>query len=50
MTHQEKIITMIRESLVEKHGEEFLVLTEKEQTLIICDEIEKYFERLRNGA
>lgn len=50
MTPQEKIITTIRESLVEKYGEEFLALTEKEQNFIICDEIEKCFERFRNGA
>ena len=48
MTAEEKIINLIRESLIEKHGEDFLELTEKEQTLIICDEIEKHFKRFRN--
>lgn len=49
MTPEEKIINLIREALIEKHGEDFLDLTEKEQTLIISDEIEKCFERFRNG-
>ena len=50
MTPEEKIINLIREALIEKHGEEFLELSEKEQTLIICDELQKQFERFRNGA
>lgn len=49
MTPEEKIINLIRESLIEKHGDEFLALTEREQTLLICDEIEKHFKRFRNG-
>ena len=49
MTAEEKIINLIRESLIEKHGEEFLELTEREQTLLICDELQKHFERFRNG-
>ena len=50
MTPEEKIINLIREALIEKHGEEFLELSEKEQTLIICDELQKHFERFKNGA
>lgn len=49
MTAEERIIQDIRDILVEKHGEEFLELTEKEQTLLICDELRKCFERFRNG-
>ena len=49
MTAEEKIIKLIREELIEKHGEEFLELTEREQNLLICDEIQKYFKRFRNG-
>ena len=49
MTAEEKIINLIRESLIEKYGDEFLELTEKEQTFIIADELEKYFERFKNG-
>ena len=37
MTPEEKILNLIREDLIEKHGEEFLELTEREQTLLICD-------------
>jgi len=49
MTPQEKIIDTIRDTLIVKYGDEFLALTEKEQTLIICDEIEKCFKRFKNG-
>ena len=49
MTAEEKIINLIRESLIEKHGEEFLELSERDQTLIICDELQKHFERFKNG-
>ena len=49
MTPEEKIINLIREDLIVKHGEDFLELTEKEQTLLICDELQKQFERFRNG-
>lgn len=49
MTPEEKIITLIREALIEEHGEDFLDLTEREQTLLICDELNKHFKRFRNG-
>ena len=49
MTPQEKIIDTIRDVLIVKYGDEFLALTEREQTLLICDEIEKQFDRFRNG-
>lgn len=49
MTAEEKIINLIREALIEKHGEDFLELTEREQTLLICDELQKQFKRIRNG-
>lgn len=49
MTPQERILNTIREALIEKHGDEFLSLTDKEQTLIICDELNKQFERIRKG-
>ena len=48
MTPEEKIIELIREDLIVKHGEEFLELTEREQTLLICDELQKHFKRFRN--
>jgi hypothetical protein len=49
MTPEEKILNLIREDLIVRHGEEFLELTEREQTLLICDELEKQFKRIRNG-
>ena len=49
MTAEEKIINLIREALIEKHGEDFLELSENDQNLIICDELQKQFERFRNG-
>lgn len=49
MTPEEKIINLIREDLIVKHGEDFLELTEREQTLLICDELQKQFERIRKG-
>lgn len=49
MTPEEKIIDLIREDLILKHGEDFLELTEREQTLLICDELQKHFKRFRNG-
>ena len=49
MTAEEKIIESIRDYLIVKHGDEFLALTEREQTLIICDELQKQFDRIRNG-
>lgn len=48
MKPEEKIINLIRESLIERYGEEFIELTEREQTLLICDEINKYFDRFKN--
>lgn len=50
MTPEEKIINLIREDLIERYKEEFLELSEREQTLLICDELQKHFERFRNGA
>lgn len=44
---KEKIITLIREDLIARYGEEFLELTEKEQNLIIWDELQKHFEKLK---
>ena len=49
MTHEEKIIELIREALIEQYGDEFLELTEREQTLLICDELQKQFNRFKNG-
>ena len=49
MTAEEKIIDLIRDHLIVKHGDEFLALTEREQNLLISDEIEKSFDRFRNG-
>lgn len=49
MTAEEKIIETIRDHLIVKHGDEFLALTEREQTFIICDELQKQFDRIRNG-
>lgn len=49
MTPEEKIIKAIREALIEEHGEEFLELSEREQNLLICDELQKQFKRIRNG-
>ena len=50
MTPEEKILYLIREALIERHGEEFLELTEREQTLLICDELQKSFEQIRKGG
>lgn len=49
MTPEEKIIQAIREGLIEKHGEEFLELSEKDQNIIITDELRICFKRFRNG-
>ena len=49
MTPEEKIIYYVREGLIEKHGEDYLELSEREQTLIICEELQKHFERFKNG-
>lgn len=49
MTAEEKIIELVRDSLIVKYGDEFLALTEREQNLIISDELQKQFERFRNG-
>lgn len=50
MTPEEKIINLIREDLIERYEEEFLELSEKDQILIICDELQKHFDRFKNGA
>ena len=49
MTAEEKIINLIRDSLIVKYGDEFLALTEREQALLISEEIRKQFERFKNG-
>lgn len=49
MTPEEKIIFYIRESLIEQYGDAFLESSEEDQTIIICDELQKYFKHFRNG-
>jgi hypothetical protein len=45
MTPEEKIIYHIREGLIEKHGEEFLLLSEEDQTELICGVLLELFKR-----
>lgn len=49
MTPEEKIIQAIREGLIEKYSEEFLELSKEEQNNVIADELQKCFERFKNG-
>lgn len=44
MTTEEKIITLIREALIEKHGEEFTNLSKNDQNELVAAEILKYIE------
>lgn len=46
MTPQEKIIHLIELSLIEKYGDEFLELPERDKYNLIYDAITKYFEQL----
>ena len=49
MTPEERIIHLISEDLIERHGAEFLNLSEKDKMLIICDELRKHIDNLKNG-
>ena len=49
MTPQEKIYYYTREALIEKHGEDFLELDEKEQDLLIVSTAIEYLKRERGG-
>lgn len=46
MTHQEKILHLIELALIEKYGDEFLELPERDKYNLIYDAITKYFEQL----
>ena len=46
MTPQEKILHLIESALIEKHGEEFLELSEEDKYNLICQTTVEYFERL----
>lgn len=43
--HRLQIINLIRDYLIGEYGEEFLELTEREQNLIICDELQKHIKQ-----
>lgn len=47
MTAEEKLIQAIREALIEKHGEEFINLTEEEQSELIVDTMSNYVKVLK---
>ena len=49
MKNGEKIISLIRDELTVKYGDDFLALSEKEQNLLISDEIQKYFDLIKKG-
>lgn len=48
MTPERKIYNIIRDHLIEKHGEEFLLLSEKERNLLIWDTMREYVENLKS--
>lgn len=47
MTAEEKLIQAIREALIEKHGEEFINLTEEEQNELIVGTMLDYVRALK---
>lgn len=47
MTAQEKIVQGIRDYLIEKDGDKFLRLSEKDQQLLIIDVIQKHIDELK---
>lgn len=47
MTAEEKLIQAIREALIEKHGEEFINLTEEEQNELIVGTMLDYVKALK---
>lgn len=47
MSAEEKIILAIRDALIEKHGEEFLTLSEEEQNELIAGTMTDYIETLK---
>jgi hypothetical protein len=46
MTPQEKILHLIELALIEKYGDEFLELSERDKYNIIFDTITKYFVQI----
>lgn len=48
MSTEEKLIQNIRECLIEKHGEEFLLLSEEDQNELICDSVRAYIDKLKS--
>lgn len=46
MTPQEKILQLIELALIEKYGDEFLELSERDKYNIIYDALTKYFNQL----
>lgn len=49
MSVEDKLIYHIRLALIEKHGEEYLQLSEKEQALLICDVFKQYVDSLKKA-
>lgn len=47
MTPEEKLIQAIREVLIEKHGEEFLLLSEEDQNELILATMREYIDKLK---
>lgn len=47
MTTEEKLIQTIREALIEKHGKEFINLTEEEQNELIVGTMLDYVKTLK---
>lgn len=47
MTPEEKLIQNIRECLIEKYGDEFLLLSEKYQNELIYTSVRAYIDKLK---
>lgn len=47
MTPEKKIYNIIRDHLIEKHGEEFLLLSVKDQNLLIWGTMKEYVDELK---
>ena len=43
--HALQIINLIRDYLIAEYGEEFLSLTERDQNLVIYDELQKHIKQ-----
>lgn len=48
MTPEQKIYNIIRDHLIEKHGEEFLLLPLKDQNTLIWGTMKEYVDNLKS--